>query len=499
MLADGAALTCCARTIFSQPLTIAPAYGRETNRADSILLLIGQALGGRGSERLLCRLGIFVSDDTILRRLKSAAKRYTPPEPRIVGIDDWAQKKGNHYGTIMVDLERNCVVGLVANRSAECVAAWLALHPQVTTISRDRNGLYAQGARQAAPAATQVADRFHLVKNLREAVQRELSVKRHCLVVQIPPPPPLHPEKTSALIKAPAVERLSRTAVLASEAIKQCHEQKTELFAKVQKLRAEGLTVSQIARRLHWNRRRFDKWLKWGAVPERSRMEPRPLSAESFREYLWERWTAGCRNGRALLAEVRQLGYQGVYSPLALLLSRWRHQVRSEAMKAPPLMEETLPIPKPLIVTPVEPISRHISPQIAAALLGKPRRELTQRQSEIVDIFKQDCPGFAAMRTFTLSFRSILQNGNVASMTRWMNRANESGLDCLQQFARRLKQDWAAVEAAILQKWSNGPVEGQINRLKTLKRQMYGRAGIELLRARLLPLPLNETADLQQM
>jgi transposase len=214
---------------------------------------------------------------------------------------------------------------------------------------------------------------------------------------------------------------------------------------------------------------------------------------------LWERWTAGCRNGRALLAEVRQLGYQGVYSPLALLLSGWRHPVRSEAMKAPPLIEETLPIPKPLMVTPVEPISRHISPQIAAALLGKPRRELTQRQGEIVDIFKQDCPGFAAMRTFTLSFRSILQNGKVASMTRWMNRANESGLDCLQQFARRLKQDWAAVEAAILQKWSNGPVEGQINRLKTLKRQMYGRAGIELLRPRLLPLPLNETADLQQI
>ncbi len=91
-------------------------------------MLVAQALGGRGAERLLCRLGIPVSDDTILRRLKRAAKLYTPPEPRIVGIDDWAQKKGNHYGTIMVDLERNCVVGLVADRSAECVATWLALH-----------------------------------------------------------------------------------------------------------------------------------------------------------------------------------------------------------------------------------------------------------------------------------------------------------------------------------------------------------------------------------
>jgi hypothetical protein len=228
-------------------------------------------------------------------------------------------------------------------------------------------------------------------------------------------------------------------------------------------------------------------------------MEPRPLSAESFREYLWERWTAGCRNGRALLAEVRQLGYQGVYSPLALLLSRWRHQARSEDIKVPPLRDETVPKPKPVTATLVEPISRHISPQVAAALLGKPRRDLTKRQGEIVDIFKQDCPGFAVMRTFTLSFRSILQKGKVDSMTRWMHRANKSDLDCLQQFARRLKQDWAAVEAAILEKWSNGPVEGQINRLKTLKRQMYGRADIELLRARLLPLPLNETADLQQI
>jgi transposase len=171
----------CEKTIFAQPLATATAYGRETNRASSILLLVGKALGGRGAERLLCRLGIPVSDDTILRRLKHAARRYTPSEPRIVGIDDRSQKKGNHYGTIMVDLERNCVVGLVADRSAESVAAWLALHPQITTISRDRNGLYAQGARRAAPAVTQVADRFHLVKNLREAVQRELSVKRHCL------------------------------------------------------------------------------------------------------------------------------------------------------------------------------------------------------------------------------------------------------------------------------------------------------------------------------
>jgi len=133
---------------------------------------------------------------------------------------------------------------------------------------------------------------------------------------------------------------------------------------------------------------------------------------------------------------------------------------------------------------------RRVSPQVAAALLGKIGSELTLRQREIVDRFKQHCPGSAVMRKLVLSFRTILRVGKLATLHAWMERALKTGIHALQRFVRTLKQDTGAVEAAVSEKWSNGPVEGQVNRLKTIKRQMYGRAGVELLRARLIPLPV---------
>ena len=130
---------------------------------------------------------------------------------------------------------------------------------------------------------------------------------------------------------------------------------------------------------------------------------------------------------------------------------------------------------------------RQVSPQVSAARLSKFRTDLTPAQVEIVDAFKQQCPGFAVMRKLVLNFRSLLRMGKLAALRRWMKRAQKTGIHALTRFVRTLQQDLRAVEAAVTEPWSNGPVEGHINRLKTLKRQMYGRAGIELLRARLLP------------
>jgi len=132
---------------------------------------------------------------------------------------------------------------------------------------------------------------------------------------------------------------------------------------------------------------------------------------------------------------------------------------------------------------------RQVSPQVSAALLSKSRTDLTPEQAEIVDAFKQQCPGFALMRKLVLNFRSLLRMGKLAALRRWMKRAQKTGIHALTRFVRTLQQDLRAVQAAVTEPWSNGPVEGHINRLKTLKRQMYGRAGVELLRARLLPEP----------
>lgn len=176
----------------------------------------------------------------------------------------------------------------------------------------------------------------------------------------------------------------------------------------------------------------------------------------------------------------------GCYSRLAQLLSPWR-QPKPESEAVSPL-----PHPVPQAVAASQPAARQISPQVAAALPNKPRLDLTVRQAEIVDVLKEQCPGFAIMRKLTFGFRAILSRGKVATLHRWMEEASRAGIHAMERFVRTVKQDLSAVEAAVTEKWSNGPVEGQINRLKALKRQMYGRAGVELLRARVLPLPVLE-------
>lgn len=221
--------------------------------------------------------------------------------------------------------------------------------------------------------------------------------------------------------------------------------------------------------------------------------------AESFRDYLRQRWDAGIRHGRTLFAEIQELGYVGGFSNLAQLLSAWRQPVE-EATAGPP--EAVLPEPRtaeaPRLDETTPPAARQISPQVAAALLSKIRAELTQKQGEIVDTLKRQCPGFAQMRELVLGFSTILRVGKLATLHSWMQRAQKTGIHAMDRFVRTLKQDLSAVEAAVTEPWSNGPVEGQINRLKTLKRQMYGRAGVELLRARLLPEPVSGGQCLHQ-
>jgi transposase len=174
----------CKRRIFCQRLaTVTRVRAQETNRFLEVVQLVGYALGGRPGEQLIARLGLPVSDDTLLRRIKQMVKSRPPSGPiPVVGVDDWAWRKSSRYGTILIDLQQREVADLLPERSADVFAQWLQQHPEVTTISRDRHGLYAEGARRGAPQAQQVADRFHLVQNLIEAMEGELAQQRHHLV-----------------------------------------------------------------------------------------------------------------------------------------------------------------------------------------------------------------------------------------------------------------------------------------------------------------------------
>ena len=162
----------CPRRIFVERLPgFAAPYARTTSRLHNAHEAIGSALGGEPGSRLTVRLAIATSPDTLLRRVKQLEGESAAP-PRFVGIDDWAWRKGRRYGTIVVDLERGDVIDLLPDRDATTVKKWLDEHPGVELISRDRSSSYAQAAAESAPKAQQVADRWHLLKNLREAIER---------------------------------------------------------------------------------------------------------------------------------------------------------------------------------------------------------------------------------------------------------------------------------------------------------------------------------------
>ena len=293
----------------------------------------------------------------------------------------------------------------------------------------------------------------------------------------------------------------ARRLAVDTEIARQRRQHAQDLFDRFKALQATGLPIARIAHQLGRHRRRFDRWATLSALPVRSRIPPRPGSAESFREYLRQRWEAGYRNGRMLFDEILAVGYRGTYKSLQKLVSPWR--VGNTAFEsAPPVpTQRTVAVAVGTISTPsptdTDPTARQISPQIAAALLAKPRPELTARQGAIVDALKAECPGYAVMRPLMLGFRSLLRQPTTPSekvrttdaLHQWLDRAHATGIALIQNFVCLVRRDILAVEAAVTTRWSNGPVEGQVNRLKMLKRQMYGRAGVELLRARLLPLP----------
>lgn len=376
----------------------------------------------------------------------------------------------------MVDLERREVVDVLPDRSARTTGQWLGQHPGVEIVSRDRCGLYAEGARQGAPQAQQVADRFHLLQNLRQTIEQQLS--RAPRPTKQPSPAITEAEpavvagwighgRQPALVEHRQLVSTGRRAVF------------MDMFDRVKALQLAGHSVTAIVRQTRFNWRTVVKWVRLGALPERNVMAPKPNTPSGFHDHLARRWAEGCTSGRALLLEIRDLGYTGSLSHLGRLLAGWRRAGR-------PVTVDAATAATPLLI---DPLSGHlVSPIVAAALCVKPRGLLTDAQAAKVDVFKTISPAFATMRALAMRFRGILRGGDVEKLTVWLHDADRSALYGIRRFVHTLRQDLAAIRNAITEAWSNGQTEGQINRLKMLKRAMYGRAGVDLLRARMMPL-----------
>ena len=448
----------CPRQIFAERLpALTQVKARATTRFVRGLAEVGFALGGRAGARLGADLGWRQSRSTILRTLRRLPepKRATP---RLLGIDDWAFRRRSIYGTLLLDLETHSPVDLLPDRTAETRASWLVAHPGVQLISRDRAGEYARGAKKGAPNAIQVADRFHLTKNLSEVVERILSHHRQALrQIRFVP---TSPGSSSPL----AVRYLRPDRKLRKQEVLQARQARAE---QIQRLLAQGMTQLAIARQLHLNRKTVALYAKAQSVTPVSQPARAGILAP-FTRYLLKRWQAGERNGVGLHREIVAQGYTGSRMTVERFLLGLRDLQR----------QGQLPI---VLSAPVE-----MTPHRAVGLLLKRTEERTQEETQALLRVDQIDPDVARTRLLMQQFLQLLRERHGHELDQWLAAAFHSGVPEWRAFVRKLRQDHAAVQAGLTLKWNNGPVEGHINRLKFVKRSMYGRANFDLLRFRVL-------------
>ncbi|MBI1184775.1 ISL3 family transposase [bacterium] len=464
----------CKQSIFSERLdTITNPWSRRTARLEQVQRQVGWALGGIASERLAQILQLPLSLDTFLRLIRDS-----PPivaqTPRVLGVDDWAMRKGHHYGTLLVNLETHTPVDLLPDRTAQTFQKWLEQHSGIEIICRDRAGAYAEGARLGAPKAIQVADRWHILKNLGDALVKIL--EKHRRQLKQVPILPLPNEPLTAIITIDMIERQS--ALSPSKQIQHDlrRQERYERYKATRQLFSWGWSLSAVAAYLGLDRKTVRKYAHADTFPEQRLRSHQTSLLDPYKTYLLQRWNAGCRNGAQLLCEIRDQGYSGGNS----IVRQFVAQIR-KALQLPP---------KSRMVEPVQllndTIDRPLTPRHAAWLvLQVPDQMTNENQTQINQMrtFDQDIDTAISL---TQEFAEMVRTKAVRSLDNWLDRAASSGLTSLRSFVNGIRRDYDAVRAGIESEWSSGQVEGQVNRLKFIKRQMYGRAKFDLLRQRVL-------------
>jgi len=462
----------CPRQIFTERLPdLVESYARKTVGLHEILELVGFALGGEGGARLIRRLGMAASPSTLLRYVGRAATA-PHPNPRIIGVDDFSLRRGQTYATIIVDLERHRPIDLLPDRSAEALADWLRANPGIEVVARDRYRPYIEGASAGAPGAAQVADRFHVFKNLYDAVEKLVERNRRRLGK-------FDEESDDGPDATPSTEPrlLSGHPGWGHRADPEKREERMRRYERVVKLRERGMYVEDIASEVGLHQRTVVAWLHTGGFPERERPKrKKPSPVAPYAEYLERRWGERCINMAQLFREIKELGYEGSYDAVADHLRCLRKGL------VPPARAPTNAGGERTKGT------RHESQEIARLLMleAKDPEALDLEQARYLEGLRSSTPELALVQNLAGWFAGLVREGEEGGLTSWLREAGESELSEIRTFARGIRQDEAAVRAAIREPWSNGQVEGHVNRLKMLKRQMYGRAKFDLLRRRVL-------------
>ncbi|MCE7030952.1 ISL3 family transposase [Jiella avicenniae] len=431
----------CRRKIFAERFGEAvPERARRTGRMECIVHHLGLALGGRPAASFAERLMMPVSNDTLLRVVRRRAPRRND-SLTAVGIDDFAFRRNHRYGSIICDLERRQIVKLLPDREAATVAAWLTDHREIRIVSRDRGGGYGEAAALALPEVVQVADRWHLMENASaaflDAVRKSMKPIRAVLGATTIDPKLL----TSA-------ERIQYEGYLR-------REEMNGVFAS---LAADGLAIKEIVRRTGRSRKLVRQIVR-GEYNDVFRTRQGTL--DPHLPYLEAQWDAGCRNGAELWRRLRAQDFHGSLRVVGEWATRRR---RAEQVSGCALR-------------------RISSASTIARLMTLKRDHLTKAETVMVAAIEAGVPALAEARALIDRFHVMIRSRSVGHLPIWICDAEAS---LLASFARGIRRDVSAVQGSITEPWSNGQTEGQVNKLKLVKRQMYGRAKLDLLEARLL-------------
>lgn len=431
----------CARRIFVERFdadVLAP-WARRTARLDYIVHHLGLALGGRPAASFARRLMLPVSNDTLLRVVRRRGRpRFLPPT--VIGIDDWAWRRNQRYGTIICDLQRRKTIALLADREPATAQDWLSGQPQIEIIARDRGGGYALAAAKALPQAVQVADRWHLMENASraflDAVRKSMRQIRSAIGAAT-----INPDLLTA------AEHIQYEGYLRRE----------EANDIILRMTREGLSIREIMRRTGHSRGLVRKVLR-GQRSDVFRV--RESSLELYLQWLDAQWLAGHRNATALWRQLKEQGFRGCLR----VVSEWAAR-RRRADKADGALTRT-------------PSARTI-----ARLMTIGRDGLSKAEAVTIAAIENAVPLLVEAREIIGAFQATIRKKSLDDLEPWLERARSS---LIASFANGVAKDQAAISAAITSPWSNGQTEGQITRLKLVKRQMYGRGNLDLLQARVI-------------
>ena len=464
-----AASTCPYRTFAERlPAVVAP-YARRTPPRTATLRALGLALGGQAAARLSQHLWMPTSRDTLLRLVRALpVPAFTPPA--VIGIDEWAYRRGHRYGTLIVDLERQRPIAVLPDRQPATVAAWLRAQPQLRIVCRDRAGGFAQAAAQGAPQAIQVVDRWHLGKNLVAALEKFLLNKR--TVLKEAHADPTEPTPVS-------ITTLRSPAEIAAGQLR--HQRLVDIYHRVHELVTEGVNVAQIANQLQISRRTVYRYAAMTTPPAPQQPGP-PLTwlTGRYEAYVLQRWNAGCHNGLQIWRELRDQGHHCSARTVARVLQHLRQDAG-----LPRSFRAGLPLPPDQQARIIRRLRPYTAYRTARLFVTQPQERTNWQQGFLTRLCAAD-PEIATTQQHIDGFMAMLRERTGQHLEAWLTTVRETGVPALQAFSQSLQEDQAAVQAGLTLQWSNGQTEGQVHRLKLLKRQAYGRAGLPLLRQRVL-------------